>query len=103
MSCSIRYTLAAVVLGASLAPSSAPAQGDPPDWPTYNHDGLGTRYNPAERTLGRENVGRLVEKWRCPAQGPELQIGVIHTTPRRRSLTGPCTSAPSRWTRPSPS
>lgn len=55
--------------------------GDPADWPTYNHDVAGWRYNPAERTLGPENVGRLVEKWRFPAAGSAETIGVVHATP----------------------
>src|SRR5262249_43429018 len=77
----IRCTLAVVVLGAALVPSSTPAPSDPRHLPTYNHDVLGTRHNPAERTLGKENAGQLVEKWRFPAQDSELQIGVIHATP----------------------
>ena len=39
---------------------------DPHDWPMYNRDVLGTRHNPAEKVLGRDNVGKLVEKWRFP-------------------------------------
>src|SRR5262249_51694687 len=58
MSHSIRRALAAVVLGAPLAPAFSRAQSDPRDWPAYNHDALGTRHNPAERTLGKENAGR---------------------------------------------
>ena len=40
---------------------------DPADWPTYNHDAAGWRFNSAEKTLGPSNVGKLVEKWRFPA------------------------------------
>ena len=51
------------------------------DWPTYNRDLLGWRYNPGESAIGRKNAGQLVEKWRFPARGSDLQIGVIHATP----------------------
>ncbi len=59
----------------------SPARGgDPADWPTYNHDPSGWRFNPAEKILGPANVGRLVQKWRFPATDDEL-IGVVHATP----------------------
>ena len=58
----------------------AQAQTDA-DWPTYNHDVLGWRFNSAEKTLGVENVGRLVEKWRFPATGSKETIGAVHATP----------------------
>lgn len=64
-----------------LAPAIAFAQADPADWPNYNHDVLGRRHNPAETALGRENVGRLVEKWRFPPEGSGETVGVIHATP----------------------
>ena len=51
------------------------------DWPTYNHDPAGWRFNPAETTLGPRNVGALVEKWRFPAAGSKESIGVVHATP----------------------
>jgi outer membrane protein assembly factor BamB len=51
------------------------------DWPTYNCDALGWRHNAGEKTLARENVGRLEEKWRFPPKGADFQIGVIHATP----------------------
>jgi outer membrane protein assembly factor BamB len=51
------------------------------DWPMYNHDVTGWRFNPAETSLGRENVGTLVEKWRFPAVGSKETIGVVHATP----------------------
>lgn len=59
---------------------SALAQ-DARDWPMYNRDVLGTRHNPAETGIGKENAGQLVEKWRFPAKGSDQQIGVIHATP----------------------
>lgn len=53
---------------------------DPHDWPMYNRDVLGTRYNFAEKTLGPENVGRLVEKWRFPPAEAQEKIGIVHAT-----------------------
>jgi glucose dehydrogenase len=55
--------------------------GDPADWPTYNHDVAGWRFNPAETTLNPENVPRLVEKWRFPVADSAETIGVVHATP----------------------
>jgi polyvinyl alcohol dehydrogenase (cytochrome) len=37
---------------------------DPQDWPMYNHDSEGTRWNTGERVLSTTNVGSLTEKWR---------------------------------------
>src|SRR6476660_2285076 len=54
---------------------------DPADWPTYNHDPVGWRFNPAEKALGPANVGTLVEKWRFPEPGSKEAIGVVHATP----------------------
>src|SRR5262245_5486485 len=54
---------------------------DPHDWPMYNHDVIGTRHNGAETTLGRDNVARLVEKWRFHVAGEADKVGVIHGTP----------------------
>ncbi len=69
-------------------------QGEPPpseraakpaitaaDWPMYNHDLAGWRFNPAEKTLHPANVGKLVEKWRFPAADSKESIGVVHATP----------------------
>ena len=47
----------------------------------YNHDVLGSRYNPGETAIDRDNAGRLEEKWRFPAKGSDQEIGVIHATP----------------------
>jgi glucose dehydrogenase len=51
---------------------------DPNDWPMYNRDVIGTRFNWAEQTLGKENVARLVEKWRFPPAGSKQRVGVVH-------------------------
>lgn len=63
---------------ASLA--SAGVSSDPADWPMYNRDVLGTRHNPAERSLGPGNIGGLVEKWRFPPLDSRERIGVVHAT-----------------------
>jgi outer membrane protein assembly factor BamB/dienelactone hydrolase len=80
-----------IVLGgvSAAAAESAPAAQeksnapltDPADWPTYNHDSAGWRFNPAEKTLSPSNVGKLVEKWRFPAADSKETIGVVHATP----------------------
>jgi polyvinyl alcohol dehydrogenase (cytochrome) len=51
------------------------------DWPMYNHDAAGWRFNAAEKTLGPANVGKLVEKWRFPTAKSKETIGVVHATP----------------------
>src|SRR6516165_9276663 len=61
-------------------------RGDQPasnsaDWPMYNHDVAGWRFNSAEKTLSPANVGKLVEKWRFPATNSKETIGVVHATP----------------------
>src|SRR5262249_53277283 len=60
---------------------STRAAFDPADWPMYNHDLAGWRFNPAEKTLSPANVGKLVEKWRFPAAESKDTIGVVHATP----------------------
>ena len=74
-------SLLAVVVGWFVAIGPAARGADPADWPTYNHDPAGWRFNPAEKTLGPGNVGRLVEKWRFPAADSKETIGVVHATP----------------------
>jgi polyvinyl alcohol dehydrogenase (cytochrome) len=66
-----------VLLGFVVAVSSVQGQ----DWPTYNRDVAGTRYNPAETAINPGNVSRLEEKWRFPAKGSGHEIGVVHATP----------------------
>ncbi len=72
-----------LVLLLALLNTSAPAQSPPSaaDWPTYNHDAAGWRFNAAEHTLSPANVGKLVEKWRFPAADSKETIGVVHATP----------------------
>jgi polyvinyl alcohol dehydrogenase (cytochrome) len=70
-----------IVVWSALSVSFASAQSGGNDWPMYNRDVVGTRHNPGETAIGRENVGRLEEKWRFPPQGSDLMVGVIHATP----------------------
>jgi polyvinyl alcohol dehydrogenase (cytochrome) len=53
---------------------------DSNDWPMYNRDVIGSRYNAVEDTLGKANVNRLVEKWRFPPKDSTQRIGVVHAT-----------------------
>ena len=82
LSAVITFALA-LVLGVLPAPLLAQeaTEAQPADWPMYNHDVAGWRFNPVERALGPKNVGTLVEKWRFPAAGAEETIGVVHATP----------------------
>lgn len=66
---------------AAIDSTVSAAAGDPADWPMYNQGVAGWRFNAAEKTLGAENVPRLVEKWRFPAEGSNEVVGVIHATP----------------------
>ena len=62
------------------APADIPTiAGDAHDWPMYNRDVLGTRFNFAEKSLGPKNVGQLVEKWRFPVKDANDKIGHVHT------------------------
>lgn len=51
------------------------------DWPSYNYDDRGWRFNSAETSLTPSNASKLEEKWRFPAKDSKQQIGVIHATP----------------------
>jgi polyvinyl alcohol dehydrogenase (cytochrome) len=92
----MRWTIKAIscviILTCRHEPPSAAAQAQsgerpdrssssPADWPMYNHDQAGWRFNPAEKTLGPDNVGKLVERWRFPATDSKETIGVVHATP----------------------
>lgn len=81
----ISLVVCAVFLAVMLAhlpagPAKVPAP-DAADWPMYNRDVLGTRHNPAEKHLSRDNVGKLVEKWRYPPPLSLDVVGVISGTP----------------------
>ena len=65
---------------------TAPAGGvvrsiDPADWPMYNHDAVGWRFNRVENVLSPSNVGQIVEKWQFPPRDSQETIGVVHATP----------------------
>src|SRR5262245_17596215 len=68
-------------ISSGLAAEPTPLEINAADWPTYNHDPAGWRYNPAETALGPANVHKLAEKWRFPAAGSADVIGVVHATP----------------------
>ena len=74
----VMLTLAVFVQGERAWSQEAASEAD---WPTYNHDPAGWRFNPAETTLSPKNVGGLVETWRFPAAGSKEAIGVVHATP----------------------
>lgn len=76
-----RFLFAGILLFAASWSSTFCESGLGQDWPTYNHDLLGTRHNPAETAINAQNAGQLEEKWRFPAEGSDLEIGVIHATP----------------------
>src|SRR5262249_58374232 len=57
-----------LIFVATFPPAAARAQADAKDWPMYNYDALGSRYNRGEKAIGRDNAGRLEEKWRVPPQ-----------------------------------
>ncbi len=87
----VRLAIAMLVMcGATPASATEPEHADekadsksitPADWPMYNHDSAGWRYNPAEKHLSSANVGKLIEKWRFPSADSKKTIGVVHATP----------------------
>ncbi len=77
----LRGTTLVLIFVATFPAAAARAQADAKDWPMYNHDVLGSRYNRGETAIGRENAGRLEEKWRFPAKGSGQELGAIHATP----------------------
>ena len=76
----VNVALAALVW-ATIAPGIARAQADANDWPMYNHDVIGTRFNAGETAISKSNAGGLEEKWRFPVRGSHDEIGVVHMTP----------------------
>lgn len=59
------------VLEDRLVPSATEfVSTNPHDWPMYNHDAAGTRYNSAEKELSVATVGGLEVKWSLPTEGP---------------------------------
>lgn len=72
-------TAACLAVSASVAPGPA-ASGRPlrGDWPTWQQNLNGTRYNPAERGITPANVGGLKLRW---AFGFPKQAGAPHSQP----------------------
>jgi outer membrane protein assembly factor BamB len=52
---------------AKVKPCTTPMPGG--DWPMYGGDHAGTQRQPAERSLGRANVGKLTLAWKTPDTG----------------------------------
>jgi polyvinyl alcohol dehydrogenase (cytochrome) len=48
---------------------------DPNDWPMYNHDSLGTRFNSAESALSTKTAHELEYQWMYPT------VGDVYATP----------------------
>ncbi len=69
--------VAALLLAAPLASRAA----DPKDWSSYNGTAAGWRFNAGETALGKDNAGKLIEKWRFPAKDSDTKIGAVHATP----------------------
>lgn len=55
--------------------STQAISSNPQDWPMYNHDSQGTRWNTGEKVLSTRNVARLREKWRY------ITAGDVYGTP----------------------
>ncbi|HJZ59885.1 MAG TPA: PQQ-binding-like beta-propeller repeat protein, partial [Gemmataceae bacterium] len=70
-----------ILFAVFLALPAASLGADPKDWPTYNANAEGWRFNRGEVALGKANAGRLEEKWRFPTRGSDLKIGSVHATP----------------------
>ena len=51
------------------------------DWPTYNCDCNGWRFNDDERTLDVDNARELTLKWRFPRKESERKLGMVSATP----------------------
>ena len=65
---------------------------DAKDWPTYNGNVLGWRYNVGETALDKADVAGLEEKWRFPPRGQTSRSA--SSTPRRSRSADTSTSAP---------
>ncbi len=64
--------------------STKPARAGYPtsgDWPMYNANLAGWRFNPNEQELSRENVQDLNLQWSYPPEQSSETIGVVHATP----------------------
>src|SRR5262249_60219500 len=79
-----RCTTLVLIFVATFPPAEARAQADAKDWPMYNYDVLGSRFNRGETAIGRDNAGRLEEKGRVPPSGPGAGGGGRHPPPPLR-------------------
>jgi polyvinyl alcohol dehydrogenase (cytochrome) len=50
---------------------------DANDWPTYNRDRTGSRFNSAESTIGTSNASHLKVNWRFPTTAPVSATPVV--------------------------
>ena len=66
--------LLGVAVWIAVTSPDARAQEDAKDWPMYNRDVVGTRFNAGETAIDRSNAAQLQEKWRFPAKGSSLTI-----------------------------
>ena len=80
-----KFLLGILSLNLCLAVFSVPIKAAPAitsaDWPMYNQDVKGWRFNSAENSITPDNANQLVEKWRFPSEGSGEVVGVIHVTP----------------------
>ena len=70
-------TLLVAASGAAVTHADGPVANDANDWPMYNHDVAGTRYNAAEKTLKAGNVGGLHVLWQYPTPAPVAATPVV--------------------------
>ena len=59
----------------------APPPIGPDDWPMYNRDVRGWRYNDVSGELDATTAADLEVKWRYPREGADVDVGAIHVTP----------------------
>src|SRR3954470_10431548 len=64
----LTFTLA-IHISAQDPPTPQTISTDPQDWPMYNHDSFGTRWNRGESVLSVSTVSKLHEKWRYLTAG----------------------------------
>ena len=81
MTHSARRAMTAVTLWAALSPGLARARPTRRTGRCTTATSSARATTAAETAIGRDNAGRLEEKWRFPAEGSGLEIGVIHATP----------------------
>src|SRR5215469_13796516 len=55
-------------LPSPVRPGADVVSADPNDWPMYNHDVSGTRFNSSEHLLGPHNVAGLQVQWTFPTK-----------------------------------